>query len=426
MSGEAVSQLINDEESDLNWSMSEISAVSGYDPSQHTREVSSVSTPDLALPIGRDELDQLIQNVQGLRSSLASISEKTVTPVNSPRASMHDNPDQVKEKTPPKVQNKFTPVTPPVKDPGPGAAGGPNTRLEEMRLALKSLEDAQKKSKTFKKSLDFSSSSKLSSDDKLDTKGQKLLLDKEEEVMQLKLKNQRLQEESQTLQDQIDAQSKDMTKLQHELMTKHRLLTEIKINWEQFSEEREKMLSDKSSLEKEVFKLKSKETENMNQFSLCQSELERALVLAANFKQKVDEDEHEKQCLQEQLNVAQETMKKLQLQVSQCQSRENELVLSQESLTCQVQKLHRQVEETCKDKENYELLMAREREQMRCERENMVLEYQEKQQKTEEKMKSELKANEESVHAFYLTQVIYIFCVTSISRFFLSIENLIF
>ena len=70
-----------------------------------------------------------------------------------------------------------------------------------MRLALKSLEDAQKKSKTSKKSLDFSTS-KSSSDDKLDTKGQKLLLDKEEEVMQLKLKNQRLQEENQTLQDQ--------------------------------------------------------------------------------------------------------------------------------------------------------------------------------------------------------------------------------
>ena len=54
-------------------------------------------------------------------------------------------------------------------------------------------------------------------------------------------------------------------------------------------------------------------------------------------------------------------------------------------------------------------MMAREREQVRLEREKIFCEYQENQKMNEEKMKldfqSKLKANEESVHAFYLTQM---------------------
>ena len=54
-------------------------------------------------------------------------------------------------------------------------------------------------------------------------------------------------------------------------------------------------------------------------------------------------------------------------------------------------------------------MMAREREQIRLERDKLFCEYQENQKIHEEKMKvdfqSRLKANEESVHAFYLTQM---------------------
>ena len=251
MSGEAVNQLqCQDAESDLDWSMSEISAASGFDPSQHTREVSSVSTPDIALPIGRDELDKLIQNVQGLRSSLASISEKTVTPVNSPRASMGNGEDQ---NTPTTVLKKSVPITPPVKDPGPGNASQGSARLEEMRQALKSLEEARSQLKP-RKSLDFSSLSSLNVPTpgsnqakplnsmgrdqlKLETKCEQtekmLLLEKEGQLHVLTVENHRLREESQKLQGQIDTQNKDIVKLEQEVNAKHKLLSEVKLTWEQ-------------------------------------------------------------------------------------------------------------------------------------------------------------------------------------------------
>lgn len=431
MSGEAVNQLqCQDAESDLDWSMSEISAASGFDPSQHTREVSSVSTPDIALPIGRDELDKLIQNVQGLRSSLASISEKTVTPVNSPRASMGNGEDQ---NTPTNVLKKSVPITPPVKDPGPGNASQGSARLEEMRQALKSLEEARSQLKP-RKSLDFSSLSSLNVPTpgsnqakplnsmgrdqlKLETKCEQtekmLLLEKEGQLHVLTVENHRLREESQKLQGQIDTQNKDIVKLEQEVNAKHKLLSEVKLTWEQavhnLALEREKMLSEKSDIENDLCRMKSKEKETMEQFSLCQNELERALLLAADFKQKLDEDDHVRQCLQEQLNAAQETSRKLQLQLKQFQSKEGELIASQESLTNDVQRMKRKVEDATNDKEHYEQVMAREREQMKSEREHLYLEATAKQKSLEEKMKIELqvrlKANEESVHAFYLTQM---------------------
>ena len=69
-------------ESALDWSVSGISSVSEFDPNQFTRE--NAPTPDLT-SIGRDEIDQLVDNVRDIRNSLASISEKTATPTNSPR-----------------------------------------------------------------------------------------------------------------------------------------------------------------------------------------------------------------------------------------------------------------------------------------------------------------------------------------------------
>ena len=70
-------------ESALDWSVSGISSVSEFDPNQFTRE-NNAPTPDLT-SIGRDEIDQLVDNVRDIRNSLASISEKTATPTNSPR-----------------------------------------------------------------------------------------------------------------------------------------------------------------------------------------------------------------------------------------------------------------------------------------------------------------------------------------------------
>ena len=91
-------------ESALDWSVSGISSVSEFDPNQFTRE--NAPTPDLT-SIGRDEIDQLVDNVRDIRNSLASISEKTATPTNSPRTENNTV-----------IRNISTGHTPPVKDVG--------------------------------------------------------------------------------------------------------------------------------------------------------------------------------------------------------------------------------------------------------------------------------------------------------------------
>ena len=226
MSGEAVNNLqSNESESELDWSMSQISAVSGFDPAQYTREASCVSTPDIALPLGKDELDQLIQNVQGLRSSLVTISEKTVTPVNSPRA---DSTRFNGDKTPETAVKKSLSMTPPVKDPGPDSN---NSRLEQMRKALKNLEDARSQYRHPRKSLDFSLKSAASVGiDKND-----LILEKDGQIEGLKTKNAILSQECQKLTKQIAEQNLQINKLEHDLGTKHKLVRHtINVNGSNF------------------------------------------------------------------------------------------------------------------------------------------------------------------------------------------------
>ena len=62
-------------ESALDWSVSGISSVSEFDPNQFTRE--NAPTPDLT-SIGRDEIDQLVDNVRDIRNSLHLDFIKTV------------------------------------------------------------------------------------------------------------------------------------------------------------------------------------------------------------------------------------------------------------------------------------------------------------------------------------------------------------
>lgn len=123
MSGEAVANAVIDEtdtESGLNWSVSGISNASEFNPDQYTTRESNVTTPDLS-NIGREEIDHLINSVRELKSSLATISEKTVTPTNSPRAAKDEFDTVVKKND----------QTPPVKDPGPVAVDA--LKLDQMK-----------------------------------------------------------------------------------------------------------------------------------------------------------------------------------------------------------------------------------------------------------------------------------------------------
>ena len=209
------------------------------------------------------------------------------------------------QNTPTNVLKKSVPITPPVKDPGPGNASQGSARLEEMRQALKSLEEARSQLKP-RKSLDFSSLSSLNVPTpgsnqakplnsmgrdqlKLETKCEQtekmLLLEKEGQLHVLTVENHRLREESQKLQGQIDTQNKDIVKLEQEVNAKHKLLSEVKLTWEQavhnLALEREKM-SEKSDIENDLCRMKSKEKETMEQFSLCQNELERLRKVSLN------------------------------------------------------------------------------------------------------------------------------------------------
>ena len=134
MSGEAFVPEKDDSETDhesaLEWSVSGISSASCFDPDQYTRE--NVRTPDSS-KISRDELDRLVDNIYDLRSNLATISEKSVTPTNSPRTS--ENNATVIEKNGPATGN-----TPPVKDVGRDSSA---VKLDHMRRMLRDLENGR-------------------------------------------------------------------------------------------------------------------------------------------------------------------------------------------------------------------------------------------------------------------------------------------
>ena len=134
MSGEVMVNEEEDIDDSLNpdWSVSCISTASGFYPDQFTRE-NNVDSPDASNVIARDEIDQLINNVKDLRGSLATISEKSITPTNSPRTS--ENNATVIEKNGPATGN-----TPPVKDVGRDSSA---VKLDHMRRMLRDLENGR-------------------------------------------------------------------------------------------------------------------------------------------------------------------------------------------------------------------------------------------------------------------------------------------
>ena len=379
MSGEAIlkeEEAENDTE--LNWSVSGISSASGFDPEQYTTRESSVATPDLS-NIGRDEIDRLISSVRDLKSSLATISEKTVTPTNSPRPSTENT-----------VIKKDTQQTPPVKDPGSDSSNG---KLEQMRRMLRELESSRQLGA--KRSLSFQ---RTQLDDQFQEMNEFLDKCKSSKNEQLELERKRaseLEKESLQLRSQIKFQAQEIQKLGNEITQKDNLLLELKSCWAQavqaLNKEREEILAEKTKSEEDFRRLKSEQNEAKNQFYVCQGELEKALLIAAEFKQRLDQDEHIKNELNNQIIKNKDSTN----------SQITELVQDNTKLQNELEEMRRRLHSAIEDKENYEKLMARERQKFEQERTDFKT--------TEGQMRLEsnkkLKSQEESLHAFYLTQM---------------------
>jgi hypothetical protein len=381
MSGEAAS-IPEENDSDLNWSVSGISTASGFDPDQYTARGSNIPTPELTHE-GQDEIDKLINSVKDLKTSLATISEKTVTPTNSPRSVETNQPRTVIKNT-----------TPPVKDPGPDVS---SLKLDQMRQMLRQLEASRKHTR---RSLSFQSDDK-STHIADQFKEMNEFLDrckasKNELLEQEQQKNAALAQEQQALRQQLKAQNAEIVRLQKDLSSKDGLLLELKSCWAQavqaLNKEREEILEEKARSEENFARLKSEQNEAKSQFYVCQNELEKALLLASEFKQKLDADDE----LKTELSA------KMAEERQNFETRLRLLADERDSAKEDMAQMSRKWQEAVQDKENYEKIMARERQGMERERETLRLGYEDR---LKNELSSKLKANEESLHAFYLTQM---------------------
>ena len=390
-------------ESALDWSVSGISSVSEFDPNQFTRE--NAPTPDLT-SIGRDEIDQLVDNVRDIRNSLASISEKTATPTNSPRTENNTV-----------IRNISTGHTPPVKDVGLDSDVG---KLEHMRRMLRDLENSRQ-TVASRRSLKFGSDksnddvlkqmneilerSKTSKNELLEQeKKRNFELEKEvgtckEHFEYEKRRNSELENEVIALNAQLKLQAQEFQNLKTDAMQKGKIILDLKSRWsgvvQEFNEKLTQTLDEKEKFEKAYSKLKSDQNEAQHQLTTCQNELEKAITLALEFKQKIDADEEIKSGLENEM-----------IKQSNASSNELEqLKKDKTELKHQIGLIQKQLEQVIEEKQNYEKIMARERDQFERGQDHWKSQYEQLKIETNAK----LKANEESLHAFYLNQMEQIF-----------------
>ena len=129
--------------------------------------------------------------------------------------------------------------------------------------------------------------------------------------------------------------------------------------------EREEMAQQNESLLSELNQLKSDRKSASEQFTSCQLELEKALQLASEFRQKIDEDEKIKQDLLNQLlseraNKAKEIVLE-QGRAQQAIAEANNLKSEMEKMRNQAQDSVTRCQEAVKAKQDYEQTMANER-----------------------------------------------------------------
>lgn len=442
------------EEAALDWSVSGISAASGFDPDRYHSELATTSssnwtTPEKIRPsrsnVGPD-IDRLVGSVGELKSALASISEKTVTPLNSPRTmSRGSQVSQENERTLTPQTQRLAPgvinTTPPVKDPGPGRSqdDDDSKKLDGMRNMLKELENARQKykSKIPKRSLNFSAQKdpavkkngdldrqfeemndfldrvKSSNNTSSSTKENTVIenKDKSEDSEEVLMRKQ-AEKTYKVLLQKVQVQEQQLVAAREAVEQKDKVLLELKACWSQVVQaltgEREELIGQHHQAVEEGKRLKREHEAAKQQFARCQNELGRALELANEFKQKVEEEEHNKQDLVDQL-LAERASKNLALATDQAQFEKvlketKELKSQVEMLEGDKSSLKSKWEEAVCAREEYEKRMATERYNFQVEREQL----QQKVASLKESMvgnDKQLKATETSLHTFYLSQM---------------------
>ena len=214
-----------------------------------------------------------------------------------------------------------------------------------------------------------------------------------------KRRNSELESEVIALNAQLKLQAQEFQNLKTDAMQKGKIILDLKSRWsgvvQEFNEKLTQTVDEKEKFEKAYSKLKSDQNEAQHQLTTCQNELEKAITLALEFKQKIDADEEIKSGLENEI-------------IKQSNANSNELEqLKQDKaeLKHQIGLIQKQLEQVIEEKQNYEKIMARERDQFERGQDHWKSQYEQLKIETNAK----LKANEESLHAFYLNQMEQIF-----------------
>lgn len=358
----------SDAQDSLDWSVSGISVASALDPDGFpTARYSSASdaasldlgTPPPPRPNG-DELKRLEGQFKSLEENLRSIREKSFTPTNSPRRPTKEHTKRDEEST--LTQQD---VTPPVKDPGPSHYTDEDlasvaktldfkpsvqTKLDQMRSVLKELESARLRFAASRDSQQTTKGSSLDSEHHKN-KGRGRLSDyfpentenvaknvakeivksrgtqSEPEVLQKKdclndvskstkaTDVEQLKEVIRNLERKVDQQSSTIEVLKKQNDTKDSVLSEMN---SRFSKAMINLTNDQKELA-EKLKASAKECDRLRfennaanqQFRVCQDELAKALHIASEFRQKLDDEEGIKQDMLNELLSERSTKTKL-------------------------------------------------------------------------------------------------------------------
>jgi chromosome segregation ATPase len=205
---------------------------------------------------------------------------------------------------------------------------------------------------------------------------------------------QSIEAEYQDLRIKFNAQNEEINSLRFSNGQKDKVLLDLKSCWQQvvyaMTTEREELLGQNTKIQDEMNKLKLEQSEFKQQFFVCQDELEKALDLASQFKQKVDQDEQLKQDLLNQLLSERAAKTRENAQITAITEENRQLHGKIDELTRTFSSLGIKATEAIEAKEDYEKRMAFERGQF---------------DQIKSDLEGQIKANEANLHAFYLTQM---------------------
>ena len=339
----------------LDWSVSGISGA--LDPDRFHSEISSNGASAFASPektqVEANDLQKLAGQFKSIQVNLQHISEKSVTPVNSPRPK--SAPEQ-------RDSSRGVNVTPPVKDTGLGVNGSAarmsriplpiesvskkldfksnDSRFDQVRSVLKDLEGSAKQiklgeskipkpkpnqssflEKEFQEMNDFLEQVKNSSSEAI-AKRLSENVENTTVVEQIKQPEQvkRLETTISELKSKIRSLEAHISSLEASNEQKQSMLNDLKARWSEtlqtWSKDQQELVEKLKNSRSEADQLKLENASAKEQFVVCQDELAKAVQIASDFKQKLSEEESLKQDMLNQL-LSERTSKSKQLLMEQ-------------------------------------------------------------------------------------------------------------